>query len=33
VLDPGLLTSGARFGDDQFFSLLDLVASGIARAG
>jgi hypothetical protein len=28
---PGL-TSGARFGDNQFFALLDLVASGIARS-
>src|SRR6185312_12876621 len=27
VIDPGLLTSGARFGDDEFFALLDRVAS------
>jgi len=32
VIDPGLLTSGACFGDDQFFALLDLVASGITRS-
>jgi pimeloyl-ACP methyl ester carboxylesterase len=32
VLDPGLLTSGANFGDDQFFKLIELVAAGIVRA-
>jgi hypothetical protein len=30
ILDPGLLTSGAAFGDDQFFALLRLFARGIA---
>jgi hypothetical protein len=30
VLDPGLLTSGANFQDDQFFALLRLIANGIA---
>ena len=30
VIDPGLLTSGARFGDDEFFALLDRVAARIA---
>jgi hypothetical protein len=33
VIDPGLLTSGARFRDDQFFALLDLIARRIAAAG
>jgi hypothetical protein len=32
ILDPGLLTSGAAFEDDQFFALLRLVARGIADA-
>jgi pimeloyl-ACP methyl ester carboxylesterase len=32
ILDPGLLTSGATFEDDQFFALLRLVARGIADA-
>ena len=31
LLDPGLLTSGASFDDDQFFELLRLVARGITR--
>jgi hypothetical protein len=31
VIDPGLLTSGARFGDDQFFAVLDVIAGGIGR--
>jgi pimeloyl-ACP methyl ester carboxylesterase len=30
MIDPGLLTSGARFDDESFFRLLDLVARGIA---
>jgi pimeloyl-ACP methyl ester carboxylesterase len=30
TIDPGLLTSGANFGDDQFFALVALVATGIA---
>lgn len=32
VIDPGLLTSGARFGDDEFFALLDRVASRLERS-
>lgn len=32
LLDPGLLTSGAEFGDDQFFALIRLVAKGIVGA-
>jgi pimeloyl-ACP methyl ester carboxylesterase len=32
VLDPGLLTSGSEFGDDQFFSLIRLIAQGIVGA-
>jgi hypothetical protein len=31
VLDPGLLTSGANFGDDEFFALLGVIAGGIAE--
>ena len=31
VVDPGLLTSGAEFGDDDFFLLLGRVADRIAR--
>lgn len=31
-LDPGLLTSGASFGDNEFFSLLRVIADGIASA-
>jgi pimeloyl-ACP methyl ester carboxylesterase len=31
VIDPGLLTSGARFGDDQFFAVLGLISRSIAR--
>ncbi len=31
VIDPGLLTSGAEFGDNQFFELLLRVAHNIAR--
>jgi pimeloyl-ACP methyl ester carboxylesterase len=30
VTDPGLLTSGASFGDDEFFALLRMIARGIA---
>ena len=30
-VDPGLLTSGAEFGDAEFFQLLHLVADGIVR--
>ncbi|HVW30455.1 MAG TPA: hypothetical protein VHC69_34095 [Polyangiaceae bacterium] len=30
-LDPGLLTSGANFDDDQFFVVLDRIAESIAR--
>ncbi len=30
LIEPGLLTSGANFGDDEFFKLMDLVATGIA---
>jgi hypothetical protein len=29
VIEPGLLTSGSKFGDDEFFRLLALVAKGI----
>jgi hypothetical protein len=29
VIEPGLLTSGSQFGDDEFFRLLALVAKGI----
>jgi hypothetical protein len=32
VIDPGLLTSGACFHDDQFFAVLELIARGIAAA-
>jgi hypothetical protein len=31
LLDPGLLTSGANFNDDEFFKLLRLIAKGIAE--
>jgi pimeloyl-ACP methyl ester carboxylesterase len=31
LLDPGLLTSGAEFDDDQFFMVLDRIADAIAR--
>jgi pimeloyl-ACP methyl ester carboxylesterase len=31
VIDPGLLTSGAEFGDDEFFALLLKVGDRIAR--
>jgi pimeloyl-ACP methyl ester carboxylesterase len=31
VIESGLLTSGACFGDDQFFTMIGLVADGIAR--
>jgi hypothetical protein len=31
VIDPGLLTSGADFGDDEFFALLLRVGERIAR--
>ncbi len=31
VIEPGLLTSGAAFGDNEFFKLIALTASGIAR--
>jgi hypothetical protein len=31
TIDPGLLTSGAEFGDDEFFALLALVADRIAK--
>ncbi|HEY1955131.1 MAG TPA: hypothetical protein VGH28_05950 [Polyangiaceae bacterium] len=31
IIDPGLLTSGARFGDDEFFALLDRVAGRLER--
>jgi len=31
IIDPGLLTSGAEFGDDQFFELLLRVGERIAR--
>ena len=30
VIDPGLLTSGACFGDDEFFAVVDVVARSIA---
>jgi pimeloyl-ACP methyl ester carboxylesterase len=32
VIDPGLLTSGAKFGDDEFFGLLLRIGDRIARA-
>jgi hypothetical protein len=32
VIDPGLLTSGAEFGDDEFFALLLRVGDRIAGA-
>jgi pimeloyl-ACP methyl ester carboxylesterase len=32
VIDPGLLTSGANFGDDEFFGLLLRIGDRIARA-
>jgi hypothetical protein len=32
LIEPGLLTSGADFGDDQFFDLVGLVARGIVSA-
>jgi pimeloyl-ACP methyl ester carboxylesterase len=32
TIDPGLLTSGAEFGDDEFFALLARVADRIAKA-
>lgn len=32
IIDPGLLTSGAEFGDDEFFELLLRVGERIARA-
>jgi hypothetical protein len=32
VIDPGLLTSGAEFGDDEFFSLILRIGERIARA-
>ena len=31
VIDPGLLTSGASFGDDEFFGLLLLIGERIAK--
>ncbi len=31
VIDPGLLTSGAEFGDDEFFGLLLRVGDRIAN--
>jgi pimeloyl-ACP methyl ester carboxylesterase len=31
VLDPGLLTSGANFGDVEFFALLGVITAGIAE--
>lgn len=31
VIEAGLLTSGARFGDDQFFTMIGMIADGIAR--
>ena len=31
VVDPGLLTSGAEFGDDDFFGLVGRVADRIAK--
>jgi hypothetical protein len=33
LIEPGLLTSAARFGDEQFSRLLALVAAGILGAG
>jgi len=32
IIDPGLLTSGAEFGDDEFFELLLRIGERIARA-
>jgi hypothetical protein len=32
VIDPGLLTSGAEFGDDEFFGLLLRIGDRIARS-
>lgn len=32
VIDPGLLTSGAKFGDDEFFALIDRIASRLAES-
>lgn len=31
MIDPGLLTSGANFGDEQFFAVLERIAESIAR--
>jgi hypothetical protein len=31
ILDPGLLTSGANFGDVEFFALLGVITAGIAE--
>ena len=32
VVDPGLLTSGADFGDDDFFALMDRIAARLAES-
>ncbi len=32
IIDPGLLTSGAEFGDNEFFELLSRIGERIARA-